>query len=163
MFKCSVKIDEKLQREINEKSWLINLIVLIIGSIGLGVYIIVGAFVEYAWMDILLWVFAIMFGFGLVMVISIRKINKKSAENNLTNEIELEEDCVSLSTIKNNEIIGTLKVYYKDLIKVRETENYLVLYINKQSAIPVPKKEFKPEELSTIKLWINTAKQKKTN
>ena len=82
MFKCSVKIDEKLQREINEKSWLLNLILTIVGSVGLGVYIIVGTFVEYAWMDILLWVFAIMFGFGLVMVISIRKINKKSAENN---------------------------------------------------------------------------------
>lgn len=163
MFKCLVKIDEKLQREINEKSWLINLILTIVGSIGLGVYIVVGAFVDYAWMDIILWVFAIIFGYGLVMIITIRKINKKSASNNFTNEIELSEDSVSLSTLKNDEIIGTLKTYYKDLVKIRETENYLVLHINKQSAIPVPKKEFKPEELSTIKLWINSAKQKKTN
>ena len=42
MLKCSVKIDQNLQRELNEKAWIYSLISLIVGAIGLLSYIIVG-------------------------------------------------------------------------------------------------------------------------
>mgnify|MGYP003307984501 CR=1 FL=1 len=39
MFKCSVVVDRKLQQELNERNWLISLISLIVGSIGIGFYL----------------------------------------------------------------------------------------------------------------------------
>ena len=57
MFKCSVKVNESMQKELNEKIWIYSLISLIIGSIGLVSYIIVGTFFDNIWINILLWIF----------------------------------------------------------------------------------------------------------
>ena len=159
--KCSVKIDEKLQRELNEKTWLNGLIFTIIGAIGLGLYIVIGTFVESIILDMLLWVFAFLFAYGIFMLILVKMTNKKSVNNNLTDEIELFEEYLIESTQKNDEVVSTNKIYYKDLLKIRETENFLFLYPNKISAVPIPKKAFTTEEISTIKVWVNSAKVKK--
>lgn len=162
MFKCSMVLDIKLQRELNERNWLISLISLIVGSIGLGVYIVIATFYENYFLELMLWVCAFAFGYGLVFLILIKKINKKAAQRNITISLEINEDLVIENDLKEGEVISTNKVYYKDLMKVRETENYLILYVNKASAVPILKSAFTPEELSTIKLWINGAKIKKT-
>ena len=162
--KCTVKVDEKLQKELNESIWIKSLIALIVGAVGLAIYIVVGVFVEdNLFWDIFLWVMAILFGYGLTMLVTIKKTNKKSVLNNFTDDIELFEDRVEETIKKGDDIISTTKHYYKDLFKIRETENYLFLYPNKMGAVPVPKKAFSPEEFSKIKLWVNSAKAKKTN
>ena len=158
--KCSVKIDEKLQKELNEKTWLNGLIFTIIGAIGLGLYIIIGTFIENIILEIFLWVFAFLLAYGVFILILVKMTNKKSVNNNLTDEIELFEEYLIESTRKNDEVISTNKIYYKDLLKIRETENFLFLYPNKVSAVPISKKEFTSEEFSTIKLWVNSAKVK---
>ena len=163
MLKCSVKIDENLQKEINKKMWITSLILTIVGSIGLGLYIILGSFFEHVLLELLLWVTAFMFGFGLTFLITINKTNAKAASNGLIDEIELFEEYSNITTIKNEEVIATAKIYHKDLIKIKETENYLVLYVNKASAIAIPKKQFNPQDYSTIKLWVNQAKLKNTS
>ena len=66
MFKCSVKIDESLQKEVNEKMWITSLIATIVGAIGLGAYIVLATFFDNFLLDILLWVMAFIFGFGVV-------------------------------------------------------------------------------------------------
>ena len=161
MFKCSVKIDESLQKEVNEKMWITSLIATIVGAIGLGAYIVLATFFDNFLLDILLWVMAFIFGFGVVYLVIIRKINKKSVSNETTDELEIYEEYIDLSTIKNNEVVVTLKTYYKDLLKVKEIKNYLLLYINKSGALAIPKDAFTPEEFSTIKLWVNSARMKK--
>jgi len=159
--KCTVKIDENVQRELNDQMWVVSLISLIVGSVGLASYIVISVFVESVWLELLLWPMAFAFGVGLTLLISIKKINKKSVQNNLIDNLEIEEDYVVSTTMKNGEIISTLKTYYKDLLKVKETENFLFLYINKASAVPIPKQSFSPEEFSLIKLWVNSARIKK--
>lgn len=161
MFKCSVKIDENLQSEINKKASNVCLVLTIIGSVGLIMYIILGTIFDSKWLYVLLWVMAILFGFGLTYMISIKKVNKKAASNGWINEIEIYEECANITSIKNNETMSTMKLYYRDVLKTRETENYFIIYINKLSAITIPKKSFTHEELSTIKLWIETARMKK--
>ena len=161
MFKCSVKIDESLQKEVNEKMWLTSLVSTIIGAIGLGAYIILEVFFESILLDIFLWVMAFSLGFGITYLIIIRNINKKSVTNETTDELEIYEEYINLSTIKDNEVIVSMKTYYKDLMKVREIKNYLLLYLNKSGALAIPKDAFTPEEFSTIKLWVNSARMKK--
>ena len=77
-----------------------------------------------------------------------RKLNKKLEQQ------ENEDFDKYLEKVKEENII-------EEPIKIKETDNYLFLYPNKVSAVPIPKKEFSPEELSTIKVWVNSAKVKK--
>ena len=114
--KCSVNIDEKLQKELNEKTFIWSLISLIVGSIGLGAYIIIGTFYENIILEMLLWVFAFAFGIGLSLLIAINKINKKIRQNNQIDELEFFEDHFTSTTTKNGEVISTNKIYYKDLL-----------------------------------------------
>lgn len=160
MLKCSVKIDQNLQRELNEKAWIYSLISLIVGAIGLMAYIIVGAFFEAFWLEVLLWFFAFAFGVGLTIFVSINKVNKNASAKNMTDNIELQENFLIEETVVNNEVVSTNKVYYKDILKIKETENYLFLYVNKTNAVPIPKKEFAGEDLSKIKVWVNSGKIK---
>lgn len=156
--KCTVKIDENLQKELNFKSWLIYLIFTIIGSVGLLAYIVIGMFTESQVLEFILWISAFAFAFGIVMILSIKKINKKAIANGFIDTLEFEQDFCIEKTSKNDEVISTLKVYYKDLIKLRETKNYLFLYVNQAGAIPLPKNAFSNEEFETIKSWIDNAR-----
>ena len=160
MFKCSVKIDENLQKEINRKMWIYSLILTIIGLVGLCVYVVLSVKYDNAWTETLLWVMAFSFGFGISFIVSIKKTNKKVSMNNYTDNLEINEEYIFATTTKNEDVISTIKIYYKDLIKIKETERFLVLYVTKINALIIPKNSFNPEEISTIKLWIYSAKKK---
>lgn len=75
--KCTVKIDEKLQKELNFKSWLIHLITTIVGIVGLLAHIVISMFSESKLLEFLLWISAFVFVYGLIMLLVIKKINKK--------------------------------------------------------------------------------------
>ncbi len=160
MFKCSVKIDLDLQKEVNRKSFISNLVMTILGAVGLGFYIVFSLFFESVILEVFLWISAFMLAYGIMLMIMINLTNKKSASNNYIDNIELVEDYLIISTIKNEEVISNSKVYYKDLTKIRETENYLLLYINRASVVPIPKRSFSPEDYSKIKVMVYSAKQK---
>lgn len=161
MFKCSVKVNQQMQKELNEKLWRYSIISVIVGALGILAYIIFGGADDSIWWDMFLWSFAFFFGFGIIMLFTVKKVNKNSVERNIVDEIELNETYLTETITKNGEVIATNKHYCKDFLKIRETENYLFLYVNKASAVPVLKSAFSPEELSTIKLWVNSEKIKK--
>lgn len=154
--KYTCEINKDLQTELN-KSFKRNCIIAVVaGIIGLLAYIVIPK--EMLLMEILLWISSCAFGIGLVLLISINTVNKKASDNKIVGEYELEETFMIINAFKNGEQISSAKVYYKDLIKTKETENYLFLYPNKQTAYPVPKNKLTPEELSLVKVWIQASK-----
>ena len=159
--KYSLKVDRELQEELNKTLKRNCLIMVIIGAIGLVAYIAISMFIEHFLLEIFLWIFAGLLGVGVCLLIVINKTNKKAADNNFIGEYELFEEYLIVNTFKNDEQISTIKLYYKDVIKIKETENYIFLYPNKQIAYPIAKKKLLPEELSMVKLWINAARLKK--
>jgi len=159
--KYSVKVDRELQEEVNKTLKRNCLIMVIIGAIGLVAYIAISMFIEHFLLEIFLWIFAGLLGVGVCLLIVINKTNKKAADNNFIGEYELFEEYLIVNTFKNDEQVSTIKLYYKDVIKIKETENYIFLYPNKQIAYPIAKKKLLPEELSMVKLWINAARLKK--
>jgi len=158
--KCRLQVTEQVQKELNARAQLANLILLILGSIGLLAYIVIGVIHEYAWLDYLLWVSAIFFGFGLVFYITIKKINKKNPNLNSTVEYELNEDHFVETIFKNNEQIGNNKFYYKNIMKIRDMKSYIFIYVSASAACAIPKSELTTEEITTLKTWIEKAKQK---
>lgn len=159
--KNTCEVNQKLYIELNQTVKKNSKISLIFGIIGLVAYIGISVYKEYAWLDYLLWISAILFGFGLVFVLTINKSIKKAKDNIIVTENEIEETFMNITDTKNGEQVGSAKIYYKDIIKVKETQNYLFLYPNKQMAYPISKQGMKAEEIAQVKNWINSARTSK--
>ena len=159
--KYTCEINQQLQTELNKIAKRNSIIATIIGVIGLIAYIVLSTWKELFVFEVLLWVSAGVFGVGLAYIVMINKANKKSANSKIVGEYELEETFMTITAIKDGERISSAKTYYKDIIKMRETENYLFLYPNRQIAYPVPKNKLTPEELSMVKLWVSSQLIKK--
>ena len=159
--KYSCEISTQMQKELNQTTKLWSIISLIIGSVGLACYVALSMFYEGSFMTVLLCASSILFAFGIVFLFSVSSSNKKAAEMKLAGEYELEPEYIMVTTFKNGENIGTMKIYYKDFVKIKETENYLFLFPNPQMAYPVPKDKLTKEEIAQLKSWLDQAKIKR--
>lgn len=157
MINCKTPIDENAQKALTKKFYIISLIALIVGAIGIVAYIVIGVFVESSYLDIML-VFSLPFGFGLVYVISINKIIKKAVANNIVNEYEFDNDFFNVSSYKNGEVVGTSKVYYKDLYKIKEKDGYIFLYINISNAYIVKEDALSENDQTLLKALLKINK-----
>ena len=157
--KYTCEITQDLQKELSKSNKQKCIIALIISIVGIFAYIIVP--IENLLLEILLYTSSSVFAISLIILLSINKAIKKTSNNKMVGEFELEEKFFNSIAIKDGEQISSVKIYYKDLIKIKETDNYLFLYPNKQIAYPVPKNKLTQDELSLLKGWLNNAKQKK--
>lgn len=73
-----------------------------------------------------------------------KDLNKKSVT-------VFNEDYMEVTDYNNEEQIGFEKVYYKDIIKIRETKNFLFLYPNRVLAYPISKDNLTIENINQIK------------
>lgn len=155
MFKTATVINSEVQKEISKKAYIIWLTALIVGVIGLVAYIVLGTiFPDVSELDLLLF-FSMPFGFGLVFVLTIKKQIKSVQTLNQVNTYEFFEDHVVVSTVRNMEVVGSVKVYYKDLTKSKETEKYFLLYLNNVSVLPIKKDGLKKEEQVLVRAFLN--------
>ena len=139
--KHKIEINENMQKELDKKIKLLGIVFFIVGLIGIIMYITIGTIMEteITILEYLLYVFAFCLVYGILIIFLTNK-NLKNAKNlKAENEYEFLEDSFTVSTIKNNEVIATEKVYYKDIFKLKETENYLFVYKNRLSAFPIKK------------------------
>ncbi len=159
--KYSIEINESLQKELNKSLKRNCKLAMIIGIIGLAFYIAITMFVEHFILEVLSWVFIALAGGGIGLLIVIKTTNKKASERKLIGHYELFEDHMFVVTEKEGIQISSIKLFYKDVVKIKETENFIFLYADKQTAFPIQKNKLSPEDLSTAKLWINSHKTKK--
>ena len=153
--KCKIKVDAKVQKEVNQSTQNLSILSIIFGSIGLVAYIILTiVFEKNAFFTILLGLSIFFFGFGLIMLITVAKVNAKGSAQNLTDEYELDETFIEVKSYRNDEIVAMQKTYYKELFKFKETKSYLILYPNSSQAFVIPKADFSQEDIATIKSWV---------
>ena len=94
-------------------------------------------------------IFVLCVGLGLLLM---SKYNiKKMCDKKFENQYEFDEHFINISTCQNNEVVGTFKLYYKDIKKVKENDKYILLYINFFSAYIVKKANASVEEIEKIK------------
>ena len=149
--KTKAEITENMLNELNFKIKALNLILLIFGIVGIVGYIVLAViFDDNAYLNYLLYISSIFFGFGLVYSIMINKTIKKQLQNKQVDEYEFLEDCIVATSYKNNQKFAAVKYNYNEFVKVKETENFLFLYPNKFSALLVPKNQLTKEEFSLI-------------
>lgn len=65
---------------------------------------------------------------------------------------------INVATTKNGEVVGTQKVKIADIYKIKITDEYIFIYINKVNAFIVDKKALSDDELSEIKKILKITK-----
>lgn len=150
MIKCTTEIDEISQKSLSKYTKIYSIISLVVGSVGLLVYLILGTIFDNQYLDFLL-LFSIPFGFGLVFLITLNKNIKNMTNNNFVNSYEFDTDYFNVATSKNGEVVGTQKIYYNNIHKVIERDCYLFIYINKVNAFIVNKNNLSAEDLRYLK------------
>jgi len=164
MIEKNAVVDSNVQKALNKKLWIASLVLLIVGAVGMVSYIIIGVAIknEPEWLDVLLYVFAFMFAFGLVFLITVNKTNAAALKNDAKLNYMFFEDYVLVTSYKGNENVGTLKIYYKELAKVKETKEYIFLYQTKVTALPLLKSDLSEQEKETLLSWFNNKNQIKS-
>lgn len=149
--KVSSTINKDTIKDLNHIIYVVGLILTIIGAIGSLLYLILTiAFPKIQELEILI-VFVIPLVFGVTYLIVVKNTIKKNKDLNTQLELELGTDSFIATEIKNGETIASVKVFYKDIVKVKETKINYYLYPNYVSAYPVKKDALTEEELEVLK------------
>lgn len=159
MITVRTKLNEEMQKELTRPALIIYLVMMIVGAVGLLAYIILGTIFTNANLEFLL-AFSIPFGVGLVFYLTIKKQLRQIVDCTKVNVYELHEDYMNIKTINNGEDVGTSKVYYKEIIKRKESKNYIFLYPNNFNAYPIAKTELKEDELKEVRKLLNIQEKK---
>lgn len=149
---------EKVQKQNSRTLFIVSLVCLIVGAIGLAAYIGVSTYLGTvyddapAWCDALL-VFAVPFAFGLIFLLTIHSLVKQARKNSgVINEYEFFADCIMAREIRGEEVCATVRMDYAQIVKTKEKGEYLFFYYQvKQFLYPIEKAALTTEELNTIK------------
>lgn len=159
--KSSVKVDEKVMKQLNSNILKNGLIWTIsIASIILT-YIMVAVFLNKNTNAFILSLMALVLAGGILMIWCYFKIKRDTLKENRTNEVEFFEEYLESRVIKNEQLIATQKVNYNEIVKIKETEDYIFIYPTINNAFVVEKKQFSNQELVEIKLLIYKNNPKK--
>lgn len=149
---------EKVQKQNSRTLFIVSLICLIVGAVGLAAYIGISAYLGTvyedapAWCDALL-VFAVPFAFGLIFLLTIHSLVKQARKNSgVINEYEFFADCIMAREIRGEEITANVRMDYSQILKVKEKGDYLFFYYQvKQFLYFIEKAALTTDELNTIK------------
>ncbi len=154
MIEITTVLTKEVQKSMTKKIWVGSWIALAIGAIGMLLYVfselIWGA---QKWTEFLL-IFALPFGFGLVYIIMLNKIYKKPLDEQNVNIYQFEPEGFTVVTFRGETNTGSMLVSYEQIAKVKETADYLFLFVNKFSAFAVKKTDTSPSDIETIKSYL---------
>lgn len=120
------KVDKDVQRAVNKKKKNLAAAVLVFGTAGVLAYIVLGAFIEESWTEILL-VFAVPFALGLIWVLALRRTEKDVPFAGAVNTYEFDESGFAVRTEKDGAVLGEYRIEYKDVAKANRAGGYLVI------------------------------------
>lgn len=152
--KSTVKVDEKVMKEFNSSMLKKGLIWTISSASITLIYIIVTVFLNKNINALILSLMACFLAVGILLLWCYFKIKRDTLKENRTNEVEFFEEYLESHVIKNEQVVATQKVNYNEIIKIKETEDYIFIYPVINNAFVVDKKQFSSQELVEIKLLI---------
>ncbi len=156
MFECSTKIDVSVQKQLNKRLFMLSLILIIFGAIGSIAYIVLST-LNYEW-SVWLVAFCIPLGVGIGYLWLINKNIKFVSTVSMENIYCFEKNFFNVKILRNGEEVANSKIYYKDLIKIKECGNYMFLFINHVYSFPVDKTKLKEDELILLQAFLKNSK-----
>lgn len=153
--KVETTLDERVQKEFLAKLFIVSLVCLVIGSIGIVGYIVwdvTSAILEIYEPDIVILIaVAVFFAFGLIFVLTYNKVVKKARTEDKKEVYEFFSNYLVANDYVNGEQVATVKIYYKQISKRRETKNYLFFFVQTNAACALSKAALTEGELNTVR------------
>ena len=168
--RARVAIDATLLRRISKTSRAVMLCMMIAGIVMLVSYIVLSVIAEEGiillsddfWLDILLWGGAVFFAFGLVLLITGARTDKKQLAHAFVNEYEFNPEGLVINDYRSGEHVSTARLRYSDFEKIRENKEFFLLYPNRVTIYPVDKMILSEEECALLRTYFRLpARQKK--
>lgn len=159
---CSVEITGDIQKELSYKQKAFSIFLFIIGLFGLFAYFGLKMFFYELWVELIFFGSIILLVLGILMYAGYNTARKKIKGAGVINHYEFSPTSMVVSHERNDEIESTIKILYKNIKKIKETKHYLFLYVSRKAALPIEKNSLKPEEISTIKIWVTSERMGKT-
>ncbi len=153
----STAMDERMQKELSRTSLITSVVLLVIGCVGLVAYIALSVLLEVFGVpepdstNILLILGAICFVLGLFLLLLLKSVIKKIRNTARVNNYEFFNGYFIISETNYGELTATVKVYNSQIIKGKETKNYLFFFIQSSAAFPVLKENLTEGELNTLR------------
>lgn len=166
--KTSVKHDVKLYAELNKTVRNLGIVCLVAGAVIFVCAVLVLGINIYENTDetdgyITLGLSALCIFLGVFYILLCKNAAKAALKLNRVEELEFFGDYFIEREYTDGEHTATNKVYYKWLVKIRETKNFLFLYNTRVTAAAVDKNSLPPEELNTILAHLGRAPKSTDN
>lgn len=157
--KVTTETGVKVQKELSKTFMLVGVITLALGCLGIAVYLafsilsVFGIGKEPSLFYLL--PPAVLFAFGLVLVVTCRKLVKQARSTPArVEECEFFSDCIIANDFLNGENIGTGRFLYKQIVNRRETANYIFFYLDNAVATPLEKNGLDEKEINTLRALV---------
>lgn len=155
--KARFVVNECTQRKLTKKLYVVSIVCLVVGTLGLLAYLGVGVGyyavtdTELQGWDAML-VFALPFGFGFIFYLTLRKQYKQLAERGESLILyEFFSDCLMLRDFRLGEQTAAVKWEYSRVVKAKFKGKTLFIYPIKMISYPVECEGLSPAEQNTLK------------
>lgn len=156
--KARASLDGKMQKELTAGANGMSLAMIIAGAAGTAVFAVLYAISDIVFRSaddyyfiFMLIVFAALLGGGIGLKILVNRNIKAACSVNKINEYEFFKSYFIATETVNGEAVGTVKIYAGQIIKVRESKNYVFLYLNAAAVYPVDKNGLNEAEITAVK------------
>lgn len=153
---CSVEITGEIQKELTRKHRSFSITLFILGLLGVFAYFAIKMFFDEFWVEVVFFVSITVLVLGILMYAGYATTKRKVKGVQVINHYEFSATSFTITHQRNDEIQSTIKILYKNVKKIQDSDNYLFIYVSRKSVIPVSKREMSPEDISTLKVWINS-------
>lgn len=162
--KTSLTLDEKVYGELNKNIRNLSILYIVGGAIIFVLGCVLFGISAYEGTDdgdyTLLIIAGLVFvALGVFFLAMCRNSAKTALKIKRVEEVEFFGDHMIVKQYSDGELTATNKVYYKWIVKVRETKNYLFLYNTGVTAVGVDKNSLPLNELNTIRSLLAKAQQ----
>lgn len=162
--KTAIVHDENLYKELNKGMRNLGILYIVCGAIifVLGCVLFgINAYEGTEDSDNKILVIAGLFflALGIVFLVICRNTAKTALKLNRRQELEFFSDYLLEKGYTEGEHTSTNKIYYKWIVRIKETQNYLFLYNSRMTALAVDKKSLPLNELNTIRALLGRAPQ----
>ena len=162
--KTSIVHDENVYKELNKGMHNLGILYIVCGAIifvmGLAMSILSALDDTGSWEDITMIVVGAAFlALGIFFLLMCSRTAKTALKFKRVQELEFFSDYLLEKGYTDGEHTSTNKIYYKWIVKIKETQNYLFLYNTRMTAIAVDKNGLPLNELNTIRSLLGRAPQ----
>ena len=160
--KCLVKIDANVIKHLNGRLLKLGIIFTSLGFALTLIYVL--SFSVFNILKYNMWTVTacvLTLAIGILEIYVYYKAKSNSTKGDIANEIEFFDSYLESRSVKNGEVFQSVKIKYNEILKVKETSEYLFMYNSSIAAHVIEKNQFSEQELLGIKALIYKHNPKK--